>query len=397
MAFDKLKEIPPDAILGLMTAYQADHSPDKIDLTVGVYKDNQGNTPVMRAVAESERRLIETQASKAYLPPLGVAGFREGIRRMVLGPVDGTVESRTAVIQTPGGCGALRVAADMYRRTGSGDTVYLSNPTWGNHRGLMTAAGLALEEYPYYSPSTHQLEVDQMLDSLSRIPPQSLIVLQASSHNPTGEDPDAATWEQVLDIIEERDILPLFDLAYQGLGDGLDQDAAVIRAAAERLPEMFVAVSCSKNFGLYRERTGALLIMGKDPSHRKVLETQAANVARGSYSMSPAHGPLIVAGIFEDPKLHQLWLDEVNEMRGRIQGLRNKFAQALANERSDLDFSWISHQRGMFSLLGLTQNEVDTLREDQHLYMVRDSRINIAGLQGATIEPIAKAVAPLMS
>lgn len=396
MALDKLKEIPPDAILGLMTAYQADESTNKIDLTVGVYKDSQGKTPVMRAVAESERRLVAAQTSKAYLPPLGVAGFRDGIRKMVLGPVDGQVESRTAVIQTPGGCGALRVAADMYRRTSTEDVVYLSNPTWGNHRGLMGAAGLALEEYPYYNPATHELEVDEMLDKLSRIPPQSLIVLQASSHNPTGEDPDADTWKQVIDIIEERGILPLFDLAYQGLGDGLDEDAAVIRAAAERLPEMFVAVSCSKNFGLYRERTGALLAIGKDPSQKKVLETQAANVARGCYSMSPAHGPLIVAGIFEDPELHKMWLDEVVEMRGRIQGLRKNFAQALANERSDLDTTWIAEQRGMFSLLGLTQSEVDTLREEQHLYMVRDSRINIAGLQDSNIEQIAEAVAPLM-
>lgn len=397
MTLEKLKEIPADAILGLMTAFQADPSSQKIDLTVGVYRDDQGRTPVMRAVAASEKRLVEQQTSKSYLPPLGVTGFREGIRKMVLGPLDDAVGPRTAVIQTPGGCGALRVAAEMYLRTETEESVWLSEPTWGNHRGLLGAAGLALETYPYYDAVAHELEAREMLDTLSRIPPQSLIVLQASSHNPTGADPDADTWAAVLDLLEERNMLPLFDLAYQGLGDGLDEDVAVIRAAAERLPELFVAVSCSKNFGLYRERTGALLAIGRDSGQRTVLESQAANVARGSYSMSPSHGPLIVEGIFNDEALYRDWLAELGEMRERIGLLRTQFAEALNAERSDLDASWLANQRGMFSLLGLPESQVGTLREEQHIYMVGSSRINIAGLDENNIPIVARAVAPLMN
>jgi len=397
MTLDKLKEIPADAILGLMTAFRADPSSQKIDLTVGVYRDDQGNTPVMRAVAAAEDRLRQVEGTKSYMSPLGVDGFRTGIRKMVLGPLDQSLSSRTAVIQAPGGCGALRVAAEMYLRTRTGETVYLSDPTWGNHRGLMGAAGLALEFYPYYHPGSHELERGRMLEALNKIPPQTLIVLQASSHNPTGEDPDAETWQSILDIVEERKLMPLFDLAYQGLGDGLDEDVAAVRAAAERLPEVFVAVSCSKNFGLYRERTGALLAIGADASQRHVLESQAANVARGIYSMAPAHGPLIVDGIFSDENLTAMWRDELEEMRGRINGLRSRFAAALVSVNSDLDTRWLAEQRGMFSLLGLSEQQVDTLREEQHIYMVRDSRINIAGLDDDNIPVVAEAVAPLMN
>ena len=235
-----------------------------------------------------------------------------------------------------------------------------------------------------------------MLDSMSRIPEQSLVVLQASSHNPTGEDPDLETWNAVIDIVEERKLMPLFDLAYQGLGDGIDDDVAAIRAAAGRLPETFVAGSCSKNFGLYRERTGALLSIVRYESQKQVLNSQAANVARGIYSMAPAHGPLMVDIIFSDPDLRAMWLEELTEMRGRINRLRGQFANALTNLRNDLDTEWIKAQRGMFSLLGLSTEQCDALREEQHIYMVRDSRINIAGLDENNIPIVAEAVAPLM-
>lgn len=397
MTLEKLKEIPPDPILGLMTAFQADPSRQKIDLTVGVYRNKEGKTPVMRAVAESERRLVERKGSKSYISPLGVVGYRDGIRKMVLGPLDDTIAPRTAVVQTPGGCGALRVAAELYVRARSGETVYLSDPTWGNHRGLMSAAGLALETYPYYDSVAHELQADEMLATLAKMPPQSLVVLQASSHNPTGADPDEETWSAVLEILEERSLLPIFDLAYQGLGDGLDEDVAVIRAAAERLPEMLIAVSCSKNFGLYRERAGALLAVGRDPSQKKVLESQAANIARGSYSMAPAHGPLVIEGIFNDEELRADWLEELEEMRARIARLRAEFSDALTAARDDLDASWLEDQRGMFSLLGLSEEQVATLREEQHIYIVGNSRINIAGLDESNMESVAQAVAPLMS
>lgn len=397
MPLDKLKEIPADPILGLMTAFQADQSSQKIDLSVGVYRDDQGRTPVLRAVAASERRLLESQLTKSYMPPLGAAGFRDSIRKMVFGPLDDAQAPRTAVIQTPGGCGALRLAAELYLRTQTGETVWLSEPTWGNHRGLLGAAGLALETYPYYDAVSHELQVDEMLETISRLPPQSLIVLQASLHNPTGADPDDATWNEVLEILEERNILPLIDVAYQGLGDGLDEDVAAVRLAIEKLPEVLIAVSCSKNFGLYRERTGALLAVGRDPSQKRVLESQGANIARGSYSMPPAHGPLIVEGIFADPELEAMWLEELAEMRERIKHARARFADALQTVRPDLDTAWIARQKGMFSLLGLPEQQIDTLREEQHIYIVRSGRINIAGLDESKMDVVAQAVAPLMS
>ena len=397
MTLDKLQEIPADAILGLMTAFRADPSSQKIDLTVGVYRDDNGNTPVMRAVEASEERLIQAQTTKSYISPLGINGYREGLRKTVLGPVDESVNSRTSVIQTPGGCGALRVAAELYVRTKTGDTAFMSDPTWGNHLGIMGAAGLKLDSYPYYNPVTHELEIDRMLDRLENIPERSLVILQASSHNPTGEDPSVENWNAIIDIVEKRNLVPLFDLAYQGLGDNMDDDVASVRMAAQRLPEMFVSVSCSKNFGLYRERTGALISIGHNDAQQAVLNSQAANIARGTYSMSPAHGPLIVAGIFEDEGLVNMWQEELTEMRGRINGLRNQFADALVAERPDLDTNWIRKQRGMFSLLGIPTQQVDDLRENQHIYMVRDSRINIAGFNDENIPVVAKAVAPLMS
>ena len=380
-----------------MTAYQADPSPDKIDLTVGVYRDDSGKTPVVRAVHAAEKALSDIETSKAYLPPLGVQGFRDGTRDLVLGNKGGDVAARAAVIQTPGGCGALRVGAEIYKRSGAGETVYLSQPTWGNHHGLLGAAGLHIQTYPYYDARAHQLLTHEMLDALNAVPPRSLIVLQASLHNPTGQDPDDETWDRMLDIVEERDLLPFFDLAYQGLGEGLDEDVAVIRRAAEKLPELMVAVSCSKNFGLYRERTGALIAMAREPSQKSVMESQAANIARGIYSMAPAHGPLIVDLIFSDQSLRADWERELGEMRERIKRLRKAFAGALAERRPELDFSWITDQKGMFSLLGLSQEQVDRLREEQHLYMVRDSRVNIAGMDDANVGEIAETVAPLMS
>ena len=360
MTLDKLQEIPADAILGLMTAYRADPAPGKIDLTVGVYKDAEGHTPVMRAVAAAEERLRQVETTKSYISPLGVDGFLAGIRKMVLGPLDDALESRTSVIQTPGGCGALRVAAEIYLRTHTRKAVYLSTPTWGNHLGLMGAAGLDLEAYPYYKPESHQLDTEAMLETMSRIPEQSLIVLQASSHNPTGEDPDAETWDAIIDIVAERNLMPLFDLAYQGLGDGLDEDVASIRAAAQRLPEVFVAVSCSKNFGLYRERTGALLSIGRNES-QKQGSTARAQMSRAESTPCHLHmAPSSSTSFFLIPTFARCGWKNWTRCEV-VNGLRAQFADALTALNSDLDTGWIKSQRGMFSLLGLPTEQVDAL------------------------------------
>ena len=396
MTFASLNPVPPDPILGLMEAFAGDPAADKIDLTVGVYRDDEGSTPVMQAVAAAERELFSAQATKAYLPPAGVAGFLDGLRRLVLGPHAEALESRTAAIQTPGGCGALRLGAELFGRAEPGRKVYLAEPTWGNHGALMTGAGLSLEGYPYYDSVRHELCLDGMLECLSRAPAQSLIVLQASCHNPSGADPNPAEWTAILDVIEERALVPLFDLAYLGLGAGLDDDALAVRSAAERLPELLVAVSCSKNFGLYRERTGTLLAVGAEPGHRAGLESNLEQIARSVYSMAPAHGALIVERVLGDPALCRQWSEELAGMAARLSGLRHEFAEALSALRPDLDTSWLPAQRGMFSLLGLDVATVRALREERHIYMVEDSRINVAGLSPANIPPLAEALAPLL-
>lgn len=396
MTFASLEPVPPDPILGLMEAFAGDPAPGKIDLTVGVYRDDSGRTPVMQAVASAERDLFADQSTKAYLPPAGVAGFLRSVCRLVLGPLAEGLESRTAAIQTPGGCGALRLGAELFGRAEPGRKVYLGEPTWGNHRALMVGAGLSIEGYPYYDAGRHALRLDAMLECLRRAPARSLVVLQASCHNPSGADPKPAEWADLLDVIEERALVPLFDLAYLGLGVGLEDDAFAVRAAAKRLPELLVAVSCSKNFGLYRERTGALLALGAEPRHRAGLESHLEQIARAVYSMAPAHGALIVERVLEDPALRLQWSEELAGMAARLTGLRCEFAGALSALRSDLDASWLVGQRGMFSLLGLDVAVVRMLREQRHIYMVEDSRINVAGLSPATIPELAEALAPLL-
>ncbi len=396
MTFGSLQAVPPDPILGLMEAFSGDPAEGKIDLTVGVYRDDSGCTPLMRAVADAERGLLAAQATKAYLPPVGVAGFLDGVRSLVLGPLAETLESRTAAIQTPGGCGALRLAAELFGRAEPGRKVYLGEPTWGNHSALMTGAGLTIEEYPYYDPKAHRLRLDGMLERLRGAPERSLVVLQASCHNPSGADPDPAAWAEVLDVVEERALLPLFDLAYLGLGADIEADSLAVRCAAERLPEMLVAVSCSKNFGLYRERTGALLVLAAEPAHRAGLESNLEQIARSVYSMAPAHGALIVERVLGDAALRESWREELAAMAARLAHLRSEFANALSALRPELDTTWLARQRGMFSLLGLDAARVRALREERHIYMVDDSRINVAGLSPSNIPPLAEALAPLL-
>ena len=396
MAFASLDVVPPDPILGLMEAFAADPATGKTDLTVGVYRDDTGNTPVMHAVAAAEREIFDAQRTKAYLPPAGVAGFLHSLCGLVFGELAATLESRIAAIQTPGGCGALRLGAELFGRAEPGRKVYLGEPTWGNHRALMNGAGLAVETCPYYDAARHALRLEGMLEALERAPARSLVVLQASCHNPSGADPDPDGWADILDLVEARDLVPLFDLAYLGLGAGLEDDARAVQAAANRLPEVLVAVSCSKNFGLYRERTGALLALVAEPGHRAGLESHLEQIARSVYSMAPAHGALIVERVLEDPVLLRNWSDELSAMAARLAQLRREFAAALSALRPELDTSWLARQQGMFSLLGLDAVRVRALRKERHIYMVEDSRINVAGLSPTNIPSLAEALAPIL-
>ena len=392
--FDTLETLPPDPILGLSTAFREDKSPDKVDLSVGVYRDRSGNTPVMLAIAAAESALVDEQSTKVYLPPAGVPAFREEIFKLAMGPDAAALRPRCAVIQAPGGCGALRLGAELVQRASPGALVHLSDPTWPNHGPLMAGAGLKLGKYPYCKPLSHVLDWAAMLQALQAAPRGSLVMLQASCHNPTGIDPDAGQWSEILDVVAERGVIPFFDMAYQGLGGGLDADAWPIREAARRVPEMLVALSCSKSFGLYRERTGALVVLAGDADRAKAIESQANKAARSMYSMPPSHGGLLTARVLGDPDLAAQWRQELADMAARLRMLRQALADGIAAARPGTDASWLTRQQGMFSLLGLTPDAVTTLREQHHIYMGFDSRVNIAGLSEDNVARVAALIAP---
>ncbi|MGA1769071.1 MAG: aromatic amino acid transaminase [Steroidobacteraceae bacterium] len=394
--FATLEQLPPDPILGLGAAFREDPSPDKVDLSVGVYKDRAGNTPVMAVVKEAEQALIASQATKVYLPAAGSPGFREAIFKLVMGEQAADLRSRTAVLQAAGGCGALRLGAELVQRAQPGATLLLGDPTWPNHGPLLSGGGLQLLRHPYYDPATRSVVLQPVLDALSVASPGTLVLLQASCHNPTGVDPTREQWEQILAVIAARRLVPFFDIAYQGLGDDPDTDAWPIREAARQVPEMLVAVSSSKNFGLYRERTGALLVLAEDRDRASAIESHANKAARAMYSMPPAHGALIVERILTDPQRETAWRSELAGMCTHIRGLRSKLAEGIMAARPGYDASWITRQRGMFSLLGIARDDVNTLREQHHIYMGYDSRANLAGLNEDNLPRVAELVAPLL-
>jgi aspartate/tyrosine/aromatic aminotransferase len=394
--FENLETLPPDPILGLSVAYREDASPDKVDLSVGVYKDRTGVTPVMQAVHAAEQALLGAQTTKVYLPPAGSPGFRASIMSLVLGDVAPALRERATVIQAPGGCGALRLGAELIHRADREATVYLSEPTWPNHAPLLSGAGLRIQRHPYFDAAARQLTLGPMLEALQAAPAGALVLLQASCHNPTGVDPARDQWRAILEVVAARRLVPFFDIAYQGLGEDPDADAWPIREAARHLPEMLVAVSCSKNFGLYRERTGALIVVGEDAGRARAIESQANKAARSMYSMPPAHGALIVEHILSESGLKESWRAELAAMAGRLRQLRESFAAEIRAARPGFDPGWLVRQRGMFSLLGVPADAVRLLREQHHVYMGLDSRVNIAGLSEDNAARVARLVAPYL-
>lgn len=396
MALDDLQELPPDSILSLVTAYRQDPHPDKIDLTVGVYRDPSGRTPVMGAVAAAERALIDAQVSKAYLAPAGVPGFLEGVHQLVFGELAGAIRPRAALLQTPGGCSALRIGAELLHRARPGSSILLGEPTWALHAALLAGGGLRLDRFPCYDPVRRRFAPGPMLDALRQAAPGTAVLLQASCYNPTGADADPDAWREILDVIEARGLVPFFDVAYQGLGLGLDADVGWVREAARRLPQFLVAVSCSKSFGLYRERTGMLCVVAGSAQRRGALESQLQDIARSMHSMPPAHGALLVEQVLSEPTLRGAWRAELAAMAARLQALRAALANGIATLRPDLDLAWLKRQQGMFSLLGIGPDDVRLLRERDHVYLVGDGRINIAGLNEDNLAAVARAVAPLL-
>jgi aspartate aminotransferase len=396
--FERLERMPDDPILGLMAAFRADPDARKVDLGVGVYRNERGETPVLDAVRRAEQAVLARQTSKTYVAPVGNAPFNHSMERLVLGEGHPALKAnRVRSIQTPGGCGALRVGAELIMRAMPGAIVHVSTPTWANHVPLLTGAGVKLERYPYYDGGTGGVNFNAMIDALSGLPEKAIVLLHASCHNPTGADLTEAQWREVLAVVSKRALIPYIDIAYQGLGTGIVEDAFGARLFAAELPEVMIAVSCSKNFGLYRERTGVLHVVSQTPQSADIILTQLVRIGRTLYSMPPDHGAAIVQEILTNDALRGSWLDEVGSMRARINGLRKNVVAALAKACPQRDFSFIEHQRGMFSYLGVTPEQVRALREHHHVYMMEDSRMNVAGLRGDDIAYFANAVAQVLA
>jgi len=395
--FADLEKLAPDPILGVTIAFRADPTPNKVDLGVGVYRDARGQTPIPAAVREAEGAVLSGQTSKTYVGPLGNAEFNQRIAELALGPLMARLRERLATIQTVGGCGALRLGAEILKATRKDPVVHVSTPTWANHEPLLGSSGLALQRYPYYDAAAHRLELERMLDALGSIPPGNVVLLHGCCHNPTGADLAPAEWEQVAELLQRRSLTPFVDLAYQGLGDDLERDAAGLRIIAARVPEMLLAISCSKNFGLYRERVGALTVLAESPAAAAAVSSHQARIARRIYSMPPDHGAAIAAHVLGDTKLRQAWEIELAGMSARIAALRNLLADGLTQRRPELDVSWLREQKGMFSLLGIDAARLETLRERHHVYTPPDSRINVAGVSQANVDYVADSIAPLLS
>ncbi|WP_338801123.1 amino acid aminotransferase [Pseudomonas sp. RSB 5.4] len=393
MHFDAIGRVPGDPILGLMDAYAQDTNPRKFDLGVGVYKDAQGLTPIPEAVKIAEARLVESQDTKTYIGGHGNPLFGKVINELVLGADSKLIaEQRAGATQTPGGTGALRLAADFIAQCLPGKGVWLSNPTWPIHETIFAAAGVKVSHYPYVG-SDNRLDVDAMLAVLNEVPHGDVVLLHACCHNPTGFDLNHDDWQRVLDVVRRRDLLPLIDFAYQGFGDGLEQDAWSTRLFAAEVPELLITSSCSKNFGLYRDRTGALIVCAKTADKLIDIRSQLANIARNLWSTPPDHGAAVVATILADPELKSRWADEVEAMRLRIAQLRSGLVEALEPHGLRERFAHIGVQRGMFSYTGLSPEQVKQLREHHSVYMVSSGRANVAGIDATRLALLAQAIA----
>jgi aspartate aminotransferase len=396
--FESIQPLPADPILGLMAAYRADTNPGKIDLGVGVYKDEQGNTPVMRAVKLAETRLLKEQQSKTYVSPAGQETFNHLVAGLIFGStLRQQLDGRRVTFQTPGGCGGLRLAAEFINKARPGAKILVSDPTWANHIPLLGEAGLQIEKYPYYDYQKHAIRFDAMMDYLSRAGQGDLVLLHGCCHNPCGADLSQEQWQAVAELAHKKGFTPFIDLAYQGLGDGIEDDCYGTRLLAEQLPELIVVSSCSKNFGLYRERTGALSVITANTQSTQAAASQIAATARGIYSMPPDHGAAVVAEILGDATLEKEWIEELDEVRLRIKGLRTELVAALTQQGLDQDFSFIVREKGMFSFLGLSVDQVRTLIRDYSIYLVDSSRINIAGINQSNIDYLASSIRKVLT
>lgn len=388
--FDKLKAQPQDKILQLIAMFRDDPRSTKIDLGVGVYKDATGLTPVMRAVKAAEKKLWETETTKTYTGLAGEPAYNAALSGMILG--DAVPTDRIASIATPGGTGAIRQALELIRLATPDATVWISNPTWPNHPSIIKFLGMSMAEYRYFDAATRGVDFVGLMADLAMVKAGDVVLLHGCCHNPTGANLDAAQWDHVIKLLAQRGAIPLVDLAYQGFGNGLEEDAAATRQIAAAFPEVLIAASCSKNFGIYRERTGILIGIGSGEG-KGVLQGNLNFLNRQNFSFPPDHGARLVTMILEDAALKGDWMAELEEVRRNMLTLRQSLADELRKATNSDRFDFVATHRGMFSRLGLTEAQVNTLREDHAIYMVGDSRINIAGLNARTVPILAAAIA----
>ncbi|PRX37256.1 aromatic-amino-acid transaminase [Meinhardsimonia xiamenensis] len=387
---ENLQEQPKDKILALMEMFRADPRAEKIDLGVGVYRNAQGVTPIMRAVKAAEKTLWETEETKAYTGLAGDPAFAEAMRGLVLG--DAVEAGRVAAAATPGGTGAIRQGLELIRLASPGATIWLSAPTWPNHPSIIRYLGMPMREYRYFDAAARGVDFEGMMADLAQAKPGDVVLLHGCCHNPTGANLTLPQWQEVAALLEKTGATPFIDIAYQGFGDGLEEDAAGTRLIAARLPETIIAASCSKNFGIYRERTGILMAVAENAARKPVVQGNLAFLNRQNFSFPPDHGARLVTMILNDAALRADWQAELEEMRLGMLRIREALAAELRRLSGSDRFGFIAQHRGMFSLIGASPEQVELMREKHGIYMVGDSRINIAGLTEAAVPKLAAAI-----
>ncbi|MGI9229034.1 MAG: aromatic amino acid transaminase [Gammaproteobacteria bacterium] len=397
--YETLKSIPPDPLLKLIDLYRADSNPDKVDLGVGVYQTEEGITPVLSAIKKAELIRNQTEETKSYFGPAGEPQFGERMRDLILADSVGRIgPERVRVLQSPGGSGGLRVAGELLRRAAPEATVWISTPSWPNHIPLLSTTGLQIREYPYYDHDKQTVMVGEMLQHLrDQAKAGDVVLLHGCCHNPTGADLAAEDWAALGKLCVEKGLLPFLDVAYHGFAAPISDDLAAARALLETVPEAVLAYSCSKNFGLYRDRTGALVIIGKDKTTADTAFSNAYNIIRTMYSVPPHHGAALVGLILADKGLYKEWISELDEMRGRLMANRKLLMEALGQKVAGRDFGFLQKQNGMFSLLGISKEQAAGLIEDFSIYLPGSGRINLAGVKRGNVEYIADSLAKVLA
>lgn len=396
--FESLSTLPADPIFGLMSEYAEEKNPKKINLSVGVYQDASGQTPIFSAVKKAEQQLIDAQQTKVYAPLSGDPAFLEGITSLLFGETLAKQNDyRISTVMTPGGCGALNMGAKLLMQSSGSSTIWVSDPTWGNHYPLLESSGLELKNYPYYDAETKGVKFDAMISALKKIPEGDTVLLHGCCHNPTGADLTEQQWSEVVTVLDNRNLLPFFDVAYQGFGDSLDQDAYGFRLAVSELSEVLIASSCSKNFGLYRERVGAITAVAQSASHAEAIESHILSAARCCYSMPPSHGGEIVGHLLSDQELTDEWITELNQIKMRVNSLKTRLVKDLNGAQSKVDFSFLDSSKGMFCYLGMPKEDILRLRSEFGIYLLDSGRINVAGLSEANLPILVDSISTVIS